>query len=103
MLAVQMACKTIANLINRASIQHSNKDGDDDGTSDKSYYSMKRLDKLSTAVLKNALKFTGTVQMILPEAKELQERPDQKIQNRRHISSQHQPGVLLAYDQHNLA
>ena len=64
---------------------------------------MKRLDKLSTAVLKNALKFTGTVQMILPEAKELQERPDQKIQNRRHISSQHQPGVLLAYDQHNLA
>ena len=100
-----MACKTIANLINRASIQHSNKDGDDEGTSDKSdgrYYSMKRLDKLSTAVLKNALKFTGTVQMIVPEAKELQEQPDQQKQKRRHKSA-HQPGVLIAYDQHNLA
>jgi len=103
-----MACKTISNLINRAglvySIQHSNNDGTDgaaidpsamnetDYKSDGRYYSMKRLDKLSTAVLKNALKFTGTVQMIVPEAKEVQEQPDQ-----------HQPGVLIAYDQHNLA
>jgi len=108
LLAVQMACKTISNLINRAglvySIQHSNNDGTDgaaidpsamnetDYKSDGRYYSMKRLDKLSTAVLKNALKFTGTVQMIVPEAKEVQEQPDQ-----------HQPGVLIAYDQHNLA
>jgi fructose-1,6-bisphosphatase I len=105
-----MACKTISNLVNRAglvySIQNTDDDGSDraggssvggDGTeqdyrSDGRYYSMKRLDKLSTNVLKNALKFTGTVQMIVPEAKDIKEQPDQ-----------HQPGVLIAYDQHNLA
>ena len=44
----------------------SKKKGDysDDGR----YYSMKPLDRLSTNVLKNALKFTGTVQMIAPSA-----------------------------------
>lgn len=103
LLAVQMACKTISNLVNRAglvySIQHSNNDGITEGSvnepdykSDGRYYSMKRLDKLSTTVLKNALKFTGTVQMIVPEAKEIAEKPDQ-----------HQPGVLIAYDQDNIA
>ncbi|MGK3759916.1 MAG: fructose-1,6-bisphosphatase I [Bacillariaceae sp.] len=106
MLAVGLACKTISNLVNRAglvySIQHNNNDdttasdgsssSEADYKSDGRYYSMKRLDKLSTTVLKNALKFTGTVQMIVPEAKEVQEQPDQ-----------HQPGVLIAYDQHNLA
>lgn len=107
LLAVQMACKTISNLVNRAglvySIQHSPSDeicsyvGDGsndepDYTSDGRYYSMKRLDKLSTTVLKNALKFTGTVQMIVPEAKEITEQPDQ-----------HQPGVLVAYDEDNIA
>jgi fructose-1,6-bisphosphatase I len=106
LLAVGLACKTISNLVNRAglvySIQHNNNDdttasdgsssSEADYKSDGRYYSMKRLDKLSTTVLKNALKFTGTVQMIVPEAKEVQEQPDQ-----------HQPGVLIAYDQHNLA
>eukprot|EP00532_Pseudo-nitzschia_australis_P000112 CAMPEP_0168192170 /NCGR_PEP_ID=MMETSP0139_2-20121125/17904_1 /TAXON_ID=44445 /ORGANISM="Pseudo-nitzschia australis, Strain 10249 10 AB" /LENGTH=434 /DNA_ID=CAMNT_0008115389 /DNA_START=527 /DNA_END=1831 /DNA_ORIENTATION=- len=108
LLAVQMACKTIANLVNRAglvySIQHSNNDSQEeqersqsiknepDYKSDGRYYSMKRLDKLSTTVLKNALKFTGTVQMIVPEAKEITEQP-----------GQHQPGVLVAYDQDNIA
>lgn len=109
LLAVQMACKTISNLVNRAglvySIQNTVDDGNDgtgvsdgrdndekDYRSDGRYYSMKRLDLLSTNVLKNALKFTGTVQMIVPEAKDIKEQPDQ-----------HQPGVLIAYDQHNLA
>lgn len=103
LLAVQMACKTISNLVNRAglvySIQHSNSDDTSQGSenepdykSDGRYYSMRRLDKLSTTVLKNALKFTGTVQMIVPEAKEIAEQP-----------GQHQPGVLLAYDQDNIA
>lgn len=103
LLAVQMACKTIANLVNRAglvySIQHSTTDdisqgavNEPDYKSDGRYYSMKRLDKLSTTVLKNALKFTGTVQMIVPEAKEIAEQP-----------GQHQPGVLIAYDQDNIA
>lgn len=103
LLAVQMACKTISNLVNRAglvySIQHSNNDDTSQGPvdeadykSDGRYYSMKRLDKLSTTVLKNALKFTGTVQMVVPEAKEIEEQP-----------GQHQPGVLVAYDQDNIA
>mmetsp|Transcript_11262 Transcript_11262/g.27046 ORF Transcript_11262/g.27046 Transcript_11262/m.27046 type:complete len:445 (-) Transcript_11262:219-1553(-) len=103
LLAVQMACKTISNLVNRAglvySIQHGNNDdisrgsvNEPDYKSDGRYYSMKRLDKLSTTVLKNALKFTGTVQMIVPEAKEIEEQP-----------GQHQPGVLIAYDQDNIA
>jgi fructose-1,6-bisphosphatase I len=110
LLAVQLACKTISNLVSRAglaySIQNSHKDDDDEdedttrssmpqedySNSDGRYYSMKRLDKLSTTVLKNALKFTGTVQMIVPEAKDPIEQPDQ-----------HQPGVLIAYDEHNLA
>lgn len=103
LLAVQMACKTISNLVNRAglaySIQHTNTDDISEGSinepdykSDGRYYSMKRLDKLSTTVLKNALKFTGTVQMIVPEAKEIAEQP-----------GQHQPGVLVAYDQDNIA
>jgi hypothetical protein len=36
---------------------------------------MKRLDRLSANVLKNALKFTGTVQMIVPEVKMDSEQP----------------------------
>lgn len=90
-----MACKTISNLVNRAGLVYSiqNTDGDErDYRSDGRYYSMKRLDRLSTSVLKNALNFTGTVRMIVPEAKDATEQPDQ-----------HQPGVLIAYDQHNIA
>jgi fructose-1,6-bisphosphatase I len=115
-MAVQLACKTISNLVHRAglvySIQNEVPDGGDNSSSNGSdsnnsaedyddssaslysdgrYYSMKRLDKLSTAVLKNALKFTGDVKMIVPEAKEIREQP-----------GQHQPGVLIAYDDHNL-
>jgi len=120
LLAVQMACKTISSLINRAglvyAIQHTNEtytsdncDGEDDdndgvdggGSSFKSdgrYYSMKRLDKLSTTVLKSALKFTGTVSVageakeILNNKKELQSSPDQ-----------HHPDILIANDAYNLA
>jgi fructose-1,6-bisphosphatase I len=94
LLAVQMACKTIANLVNRAglvySIQNDETLGED--YSDGRFYSMKRLDRLSTNVLKNALKFTGTVQMIVPEVKMDSEQPEQ-----------HQPGVLIAYDDKFLA
>jgi fructose-1,6-bisphosphatase I len=91
-----MACKTISNLVNRAglvySIQNDASAEEHENYSDGRFYSMKRLDRLSTTVLKNALKFTGTVQMIVPEAKMDSEQPEQ-----------HQPGVLIAYDQHNLA
>ncbi|KAG7343861.1 fructose-1,6-bisphosphatase [Nitzschia inconspicua] len=95
LLAVQMACKTISSLVSRSGLAYSIQNDDtntDNYNSDGRFYSMKRLDKLSTTVLKNALKFTGTVQMIVPEALETSEEPDQ-----------HQPGVLIAYDAHNLA
>jgi len=95
-LAVQMACKTISQLVNRAGLvldTTSSFTGQDDGDfSDGRYYSMKRLDKLSTAVMKNALKLTGTVQMVAPAAKMGSEQPEE-----------HQPGVLIAYDKHHLA
>jgi len=97
-LAVQMACKTISQLVNRAGLvldTTSSFTGQDGGSSDFSdgrYYSMKRLDKLSTTVMKNALKFTGTVQMVVPEAKMGSEKP-----------GEHQPGVLIAYDKNHLA
>jgi fructose-1,6-bisphosphatase I len=94
LLAVQMACKTISSLVSRAGLSYSiqNETSSENYNTDGRFYSMKRLDKLSTTVLKNALKFTGTVQMIVPEAKDTSEQPDQ-----------HQPGVLIAYDPHNLA
>jgi fructose-1,6-bisphosphatase I len=83
-----MACKTTSNLINRAGLVYSiqnDQDSEDDDYSDGRFYSMKRLDRLSTTVLKNALKFTGNVRMIAPEAKMNSEKPEQ-----------HQPGVLIA-------
>lgn len=83
-----MACKTISNLVNRAglvfSIQGDN-DSENEDYSDGRFYSMKRLDRLSTTVLKNALKFTGKVSLIAPAAKIDSENP-----------AQHQPGVLIA-------
>lgn len=92
-LAVQMACKTISHLVNRAGlVLDTRTTGDNEDFSDGRFYSMKRLDKLSTSVMKNALKFTGTVQMVVPEAKMDSEIPEQ-----------HQPGVLIAYDKNYMA
>ena len=100
LLALELSCKTISNLVNRAglvySIQNDDNDDDDDANdgdySDGRYYSMKRLDTLSTTVLKNALRFTGTVQMIAPDAQIDSEQP-----------KDHQPGVLIAYDENFVA
>ena len=85
-----MACKTISNLVHRAGLVY----GIDRGTftnnaeqqSDGRYYSMKRLDQLSTEVLKNALTFTGKCQMVAPSVAELKEE----------APAEHQPGVLIA-------
>ena len=100
LLAVQMACKTIGNLVNRAGLVYSiqtpqqgqEQQQQQDGSSvagndysDGRFYSMKRLDRLSTTILRNALEFTGNVHIIAPEAKMDSERPEQ-----------HQPGVLIA-------
>ncbi|GAX10870.1 hypothetical protein FisN_31Hh078 [Fistulifera solaris] len=82
-LAVQMACKTISTLVHRAGLVNptSNKDSYSDGR----YYSMKRLDLLSTLVLKNALKYTGKCQVVEPAVRLDSESP-----------ATHQPGVLIA-------
>lgn len=102
LLAIQMACKTISNLVHRAglaySIERPKKStttttidggataGSADGTADFSdgrFYSMERLDSLSTLVSKNALKFTGRCEVVAPQ-KDGDDRHD------------HQPGVLIA-------
>lgn len=87
-----MACKTISNLVNRAGLVYgvdrrldSSLSSEEDKI-DGRYYSMKRLDQLSTEVLKNALKFTGKCQMVAPAVAELKEEEPGK----------HQPGVLIA-------
>lgn len=56
-----------------------------DDFTDGRFYSMKRLDHLSTIVLKNALKYTGKCQVVAPAAKLDGEWP-----------AHHQPGVLIA-------
>jgi len=78
-----MACKTISNLVNRAGLVYGIERNDG---MDGRYYSMKRLDQLSTEVLKNALKFTGKCQMVAPAVAELKEE----------TPAEHQPGVLIA-------
>ena len=83
LLAVQMACKTISNLVHRAGLAQ------EDSTqqapyADGRYYSMTRLDQLSTTVLKNALQFTGKCQVQKAAAPSKLDVPE------------HQPGVLLA-------
>ncbi len=95
LLALELSCKTISNLVNRAGLVYSIQNDHEtmDGNySDGRYYSMKRLDTLSTNVLKNALRFTGTVQMIAPDAQIYSEQP-----------KEHQPGVLVAYDENFVA
>ena len=82
LFAVKMACKTIANLVNRAALVYPGEESRTDLT-DGRYYSMQRLDQLSTIVLKNALKYTGKCEVVAPA-----KTPE--------AISQHQPGVLIA-------
>ncbi len=135
-LSIQMACKTISNLVNRNGIntvmpqptrdEHSeegsdgdkkndengdtfirannnnnnnnNNDHDDasesivntiDGQNNLRMNSMKRLDQLSTNVLRNALRFTGKLQMVKPAKDNTDEGFDEG-------PAEHQPGVLIA-------
>lgn len=80
-----MACKTISNLVNRAGLVYGIDRTVQANKVDGRYYSMKRLDQLSTEVLKNSLKFTGKCQMVAPAVAEREETP-----------AEHQPGVLIA-------
>jgi fructose-1,6-bisphosphatase I len=84
LLSVQMACKTISNLVNRAGLVYGSQNGNAHGQ-DGRFYSMKRLDQLSTEVLRNSLKFTGKCQMVAPAVSLKEETP-----------AEHQPGVLIA-------
>ena len=84
---MQMACKTISNLVNRAGLVYGIKDRSISGQQyqrDGRFYSMKRLDQLSTYVLRNALRFTGKVHMVTPAAYLEEEL------------AEHQPGVVIA-------
>jgi fructose-1,6-bisphosphatase I len=84
---MQMACKTISNLVNRAGLVYGIKDRSISGQQyqrDGRFYSMKRLDQLSTYVLRNALRFTGKVHMVTPAASFEEEL------------AEHQPGVVIA-------
>ncbi|KAI2508952.1 FBPase [Fragilaria crotonensis] len=86
-LSMQMACKTISNLVNRAGLVYGIKDRSISGQQyqrDGRFYSMKRLDQLSTYVLRNALRFTGKVHMVTPAASLEEEL------------AEHQPGVVIA-------
>jgi len=65
LLSVQMACKTISNLVNRAGInQPSPPPSTGAEQADLRLNSMKRLDQLSTNVLRNALRFTGKLKIV---------------------------------------
>jgi fructose-1,6-bisphosphatase I len=90
LLAIQMGCKTISHLVHRAGLVYSitreqNEQEKSDDYKDGRFYSMKRLDQLSTIVLKNALKYTGKCETVAPVPKQDSESP-----------AQHQPGVLIA-------
>jgi fructose-1,6-bisphosphatase I len=84
-MGIQMACKTIASLVNRAGLVYSITEDIRDDITDGRFYSMKRLDHLSTVVLKNALKYTGKCEVLAPKSRLDNESP-----------AQHQPGVLIA-------
>lgn len=86
-----MSCKTISNLVNRNGINAVNSQPiapmDDDES--KRMNSMKRLDQLSTNVLRNALRFTGKLQMVKPAHDAMATGYDGG-------PAEHQPGVLIA-------
>lgn len=107
-VSIQMACKTISNLVTRNSINQlpttlsttttttTTTTGKDLGEVqyDMRMNSMKRLDQVSTNVLRNALRFTGKLQTITP-AKDVDDEgsaTDDDIDG----PIEHQPGVLIA-------
>jgi len=100
-----MSCKTISNLVNRNGINNSavqattatsTSDSDAstaidvEGQNDLRMNSMKRLDQLSTNVLRNALRFTGKLQMVKPA------KDNDILDGVYDGPAEHQPGVLIA-------
>jgi fructose-1,6-bisphosphatase I len=104
-----MACKTISNLVNRAGINALStpptypQEGNSDPTKEENVRiqgliqydyrmnSMKRLDQLSTIVLRNALRFTGKLQSV----KKAKDEDFLKDWSGGEVH-EHQPGVLIA-------
>ena len=89
LLSVQMACKTISNLVNRAGIHHQVSSMESNISEDVRLKSMKRLDQLSTAVLRNALRYTGKLSLI-------KAAKDDCPYGEEEGPLIHQPGVLIA-------
>ena len=65
--------------------------------SDGRFYSMKRLDLLSTIVLKNALQFTGKCECVAPGPKVDTESPAGESGNKEQIFY-HKTSVMRAFD-----
>mmetsp|Transcript_32718 Transcript_32718/g.48013 ORF Transcript_32718/g.48013 Transcript_32718/m.48013 type:complete len:468 (+) Transcript_32718:91-1494(+) len=103
LLSVQMACKTISNLVNRAptpTSDPSSSSSDESATTSPQFNSMKKLDELSTNVLRNALRFTGKLRMVKPamHVGEGGDHPTNQSPTAVDESrpADHQPGVLIA-------
>lgn len=86
LLAVQMACKSISSMLHLAGLVYSIERESEDYT-DGRFYSMERLDHLSTIVLRNALRYTGKCEVIDPNI---------YLDGDEERESEHQPGVLIA-------
>ena len=111
-LSIQMACKTISNLVNRNginsippspqpdSVSSSNEKTETNTVTDEQYdlrlNSMKRLDEVSTNVLRNALRFTGKLQMVKPAQDPMDGDENGTSEVFESGPAQHQPGVLIA-------
>lgn len=92
LLSVQMACKTISNMLNRSELTTTTTTSSSQSQQQQSDYrsrSMKRLDQICTNVIKNALKFTGKVSTIACT------KNDNSDDGEEDQPKEHQPGVLL--------
>lgn len=84
-LSIQMACKTISNLIHSSKLSSGVSSSTDGKSIDNS---MKRLDQISKNVLQNALRFSGKLLVV--------EAP-RTTENNEEGPAPHQPGVTIAY------
>jgi len=93
LLSIQMACKTISNMINRAGINNISSCTPEPTSVPVDFRSrsMQRLDQISTNVLKNALRFTGKLTTIARTGDEAAAEDDADYKPK-----EHQPGVLVA-------
>lgn len=83
-LSIQMACKTISNLIHSSSLAYPSTSAQSNPRDN----SMKRLDQISKTILQNALRFTGRLRVV--------EAPRNEDSTEEGPAS-HQPGVTIAY------